>query len=65
MKRVLYPNNELDVLAYYSKIARVLEKFLAGRELAAKIFLRNFAFLKRGSNSPALFISDLKQVNEK
>jgi len=63
-KGILYKRRELDVLDYYSKISRVLEKFLEGREIATKIFLKNFAFLKRGSNSPRLFIKDLREVDD-
>lgn len=62
---MLYVRGELDVLDYYSKISKYLEKFLKGREIATKTVLPNFQFLKRGSNSSPLFIEDLRQVNNK
>ena len=65
VKDILYPYGELDVLYYYSKIARKLERFLGKREIATKTYLKNFVFLKRGSNSPQLYIKDLREVNEK
>jgi len=65
IKEVLKPYGSFDVLYYYSKIAGKLEKFLAGREIATKTVLKNFFFLKRGSNSKPLFIKDLRCVNEK
>ena len=63
VKNILKPQGELDVLYYYSQVSRVLEKFLAGREIATKTVLKDFTFLKRGSNSPVLFIEDLRAVN--
>lgn len=61
----LRKRGELDVLDYYSQVSKYLEGFLKGRELATKTQIKNFKFLKRGSNSPPLFIEDLKQVNSK
>lgn len=61
---MLYKRGELDVLDYYSKISRVLDKFLDDREIATKTVLPNFKFLKRGSNSPRLFIKDLREIDD-
>jgi hypothetical protein len=58
----LHPFEDLDVLNYYSKAAVILEKFLKGREIATKTLLKNFFFLKRGSNTSPLFIQDLRCV---
>lgn len=65
VKEVLKPFGSLDVLYYYSLVARKLEKFLKGREIATKTVLKDFFFLKRGSNSKPLFVGDLRKVNEK
>lgn len=64
-KGVLYKRGELDVLLYYSKVSKFLEKFLKGREIATKTVLPNFTFLKRGSKDKPLFISDLKVIDKK
>jgi DNA primase len=64
-KEVLKPYSSLDVLYYYSQVSRYLEKFLAGREIATKTILKNFVFLKRGSNSLPLYIQDLRKVDKK
>jgi len=62
---MLYSRGELDVLDYYSQISKYLVKFLKRKELATKTILKGFQFLKRGSNSPPLFIEDMNQVNNK
>lgn len=66
-KEVLNPYGSLDVLYYYSKIARVLEKFLHGKEIAVKVYLPKGIpfYLKRGSNSKPLYIKYLGEVDEK
>ena len=66
-KDILHPYGSLDVLAYYSKVARFLEKFLKGKEIAVKVYLPKEIpfYLKRGSNSKPLFIQILKEVDEK
>lgn len=46
-------------------MARYLQKFLKGKEIATKILLPNFVFLKRGSKSKPLFIQDLLSVDKK
>jgi hypothetical protein len=65
VKNVLKPYGELDVLPYYSKVSKFLEKFLKGREIATKTVLPNFTFLKRGSKDKPLFINDLRFIDEK
>ena len=65
VKEVLKPFGSLDCLYYYGKVARYVEKFLKGREIATKTILKDFFFLKRGSNSQPLFIEDLREVDEK
>lgn len=64
-KDVLNQYDYLDVLLYYSKVAKHLQKFLKGKEIATRILLPNFIFLKRGSKTKPLFIQDLLSVNEK
>jgi len=64
-KGILYENGELDVLPYYSAVSKILSNFLKGKEIASKIFLPNGAFIKRGSNSPPLFIEDIASVSKK
>lgn len=61
---ILYTNNQLDCLPFYSQVSRYLENFLKGKELATKTLLKNFKFLKRGSNSPKLFIEDMRNINK-
>lgn len=61
---ILYKNGELDVLPYYSAVSGALLKFLNGKEIASKIFLPKGAFLKRGSNSPPVFIRDLAGLKQ-
>ena len=65
MAKILEPYGELDCLFYYSKVASVLAKFIHGKEIATKTTLKDFSFLKRGSNSSPLFIEDLKEVDDK
>ena len=65
VKNVLKPYGELDVLPYYSQISGVLSSFLKGREIATKIVLKNFVFLKRGSKDKPLYIQDFRVVDEK
>jgi len=62
---ILKPFGSLDCLYYYGKISRKLEKFLKGKEIATKTVLKDFSFLKRGSNSAPLYIQDLRQIDEK
>ncbi len=64
---ILKPYGSLDVLYYYSQVARACEKFLKGREIATKILLPKGipSFIKRGSNSKPLYAEDLRQVDEK
>ena len=64
-KDVLNKYGFLDVLPYYAAIAPYLKKFLKGKEIATKIRLPNFFFLKRGSKEKPLYIEDFSAVNEK
>ncbi|MBI2046957.1 hypothetical protein HYT26_02240 [Candidatus Pacearchaeota archaeon] len=68
-KDILSPFGSLDVLYYYSIVAEKLKDFLKGKEIAVKIWLSNPKgipfFLKRGSNSPPLYIEDFSVVDEK
>ena len=65
---VLKPFGSLDVLYYYSIVAGRLKNFLKKKEIAVKIWLPNLKgtpfFLKRGSNSPPLYIDDFRVVDE-
>jgi len=69
VKDILSPFGSLDVLYYYSIVAEKLKDFLKGKEIAVKIWLSNPKaipfFLKRGSNSPPLYIEDFRVVDEK
>ena len=69
VKDILSPFGSLDVLYYYSIVAEKLKDFLKGKEIAVKIWLSNLKgipfFLKRGSNSPPLYIEDFRVVDEK
>jgi hypothetical protein len=63
---IIYPYGELDLLYFYSKVSGKLINFLKDKEIATKILLPKGPFiLKRGSNSPKLFIEDFKEVNER
>jgi hypothetical protein len=62
---ILYVNGELDVLPYYVAVSKILSGFLKGKEIATKIYLPKGAFLKRGSNSPKLFVGDIAMVGNK
>jgi len=67
-KNILKPYGKTDVLLYYSAIARKLEKYLKGKEIAAKNHLGKAAFmpfiLKRGSKISPLMIEEFREVNE-
>ncbi|MEM0465969.1 MAG: hypothetical protein QXW97_04705 [Candidatus Pacearchaeota archaeon] len=65
MSDILYSTGELDVLQYYSKFFKVLKNFLYRKKIASKVHLSNLFFLKRGSNSPALYIDDFSEVDSK
>ncbi len=55
-----------DVIFYYRKIFPKLMKFLQEREIATKTMLKEVEIVKRGSNSPPLYIDELiKGVNDK
>ena len=55
-----------DVITYYRTVFPKLRKFLQKREIATKTMLKDFEIVKRGSNSPPLYIDELsKGVNEK
>ena len=55
-----------DVIFYYRKIFPKLRKFLQEREIATKTMLKEVEIVKRGSNSPPLYIDELiKGVNDK
>ncbi len=62
---ILHLNGELDVLDYYSKTASALADFLKDKEIASKVHLPNFFFLKRGSKEKPLFIDDFSVVDSK
>ncbi|MFH1450588.1 MAG: hypothetical protein ABIF92_01260 [archaeon] len=58
---ILRKSGQLDVLNYYKVVAPKLEKFLAGKELATRIWLPGMGrpLLKRGSKEKPLYIEDL------
>ncbi|MEM4255006.1 MAG: hypothetical protein QXR53_01615 [Candidatus Norongarragalinales archaeon] len=59
-KSLLEPYGDLDVLLYYSLVARKLRKFLKGKELAAKNWIPSYRpLLKRGSELPPLWVENL------
>ncbi|MFH0835870.1 MAG: hypothetical protein V1834_01780 [Candidatus Micrarchaeota archaeon] len=60
-KPALEPKGYLDVLGYYSVVARKLTRYLKGKEIAAKNWIpgMRFQILKRGSKQKPLFIEDL------
>ena len=64
MKRVLKPEGKLDVLYYYSLVSKKLLGFLKGKEIATKVWLGNFFFIRRGSKSPPLYIQELGNVSK-
>ncbi len=63
---VLHPFGDLDLLYYYSPVARELQGFLKGRELATKIRLPGKlpTVVRRGSQLQPLYIKDLLKVDE-
>jgi hypothetical protein len=66
-KSILYQYGELDCLLYYSKVSHYIKKMLKSKEIATKTILEDGKFIKRGSNSPQLYIEDLeygKNINE-
>jgi len=65
IKDILHPYGSLDILYYYVKVSKILDNFLKSREIATKTVIKDFFFLKRGSNSRPLFIEYLKEVDEK
>lgn len=64
VEKVLYKNGETDILNYYSRISPLLEKFLKGKKIAAKIHLKDFYFIKRGNKLKPLYVEYFKQVDE-
>lgn len=55
-----------DVIFYYERVFPKLKKFLKNREIATKTYLKNLDIIKRGSNSPPLYIEALiKGVDKK
>ncbi len=55
-----------DVLLYYQEVFPKLKKFLKGREIATKIYLKDVELLKRGSHDQPLYIDELiKNINKK
>ncbi|MFH1307421.1 MAG: hypothetical protein ABIH72_01045 [archaeon] len=66
-KEVLKPYGSLDVLYFYSKVARANEKFLRGKELATKTLLPRGKpfFIKRGTIGRPLYIHNLRHVDKK
>ncbi len=67
-KDLLRPFGSLDVLYYYSIVARPLANFLAGKEIATKTHLPKGKipfFLRRGSKTKPLYIDELQNVSEK
>ncbi len=63
--KVLYLNEEFDVLPYYSRAAPLLFNFLKNKEIASKIHLEDLFFLKRGSKNKPLYINDFSVVDKK
>ncbi len=65
-KDILSPYGDLDLLYYYSLVARKLGNFLKGKELATKIHLSGKMpkLLKRGSQLQPIYIPDLLKVDE-
>lgn len=62
----LYPNKELDVLDYYSKVSPYLTGFLKNKKIATKIhFSPSMFILKRGSNNEAVYINDFSIIDDK
>jgi len=62
---VVRPFGEIEVLLLYGAVAPYLKRYLAGKELAAKNWFSEKVFpaiLKRGSNSPPLFIEQLEEA---
>lgn len=58
-KDVLRPLGELDVLPLYSTVSTGLGGFLADREIASRVWLKQRALLNRGSHLPPLHASEL------
>ncbi len=65
-KDVIKPFGQIDVLLYYGIVAEKLKKYLAGKEIAAKIWLGKKGFMpyliKRGSKLTPLYIEEFKEV---
>jgi len=65
-KEIIKPFGQTDVLLYYGIVAEKLKKYLAGKEIAAKIWLGKKGFMpyliKRGSKLEPLYIEELKEI---
>ncbi len=64
MTDFLHPYGNLDVLAWYGKVAPYLQNFLDKKEIASKIVGEKFVLLKRGTKETPLFIKDFKEIDE-
>ncbi len=61
-KDILKPYGKKEVLLYYGIVAEKLRKYLKGKEIASKVWLPKFFFIKRGSKEKPLYIDDFKEV---
>jgi hypothetical protein len=59
---ILDNHGDKEVLAYYGVVAKRLGSYLKGKEIASKVWMPRFFFLKRGSKDKPLFIEDFRHV---